>query len=726
MANANKIAIVSSSMDMLSWQRRTLLGQLDQIQLHAESGDCPCIMKDLDPPEFCLAKHCLSVSTISAETAAMDKDNSKMLQDLSDEAAEMHEKVKDFMCHKADLPDLVPWARAWRKKLEKIYYSTSCKVKLKQEMTCTLNQSIKVGCTQKATMRDMFYVKMGVSISEKGEFVVLPAWVDTGGTISSIPDELAKQLKLKRLVGHHYETITGFGGGLKRPVYECYLRVKGRVASTLVWGVSEATATLGAQALELLGFKVNPLAKELEVIHGRSGLGLTSDKVDEYSKIFKYERHVALNQDPKLKISGQCTASSCSIKVKGVVETVETSTAAGLPEAINTVIRHMEKRAAGAKVSPLTYAIGPTSLTRYELKYKIVEAEKLVTSHNPFTFAINEAYPQELQPRLRGRAANKAQVMTMASHLDPDSLLDDYHSIDRGAPIVNSENIVLSGNGRVMAIQNAIKDHPASYENYASHLKTAADNYGLKVAKITNPVLVRELVTKVDMRTFVEEANASTTIAPSAVEVARADALKITPAMLNGLDVPEGLSIEDALRSRSNAGFVSAFLEKLSANERGSISDSQGNLSQDGIRRITMAVFLNVFPGDVGLRISEKFFEATDPNIRNTFNGIVGALGKLAQSEALIKSGTRAAGLAISEDLAQAVSVYSEIKKTPGFTVEKYLNQSQLFERQLSPFQEKLLTAIDKRSRSGKKVARHRDRFASTWPGFDDTGPRVD
>ena len=137
-----------------------------------------------------------------------------------------------------------------------------------------------------------------------------------------------------------------------------------------------------------------------------------------------------------------------------------------------------------------------------------------------------------------------------------------------------------------------------------------------------------------------------------------------------------------------------------------SISDSQGNLSQDGIRRITMAVFVNVFPGDVGLRLSEKFFESTDLSVKNIFNGIVGALGKLAQSEALARSGARNSGLAIGEDLAQAVSVFSEIKKTPGMTVDKYLNQSQMFERQLNKLQEKLLTIIDKRSRSGKKVAR--------------------
>ena len=43
----------NSSYDMLSWQLKTLLGQIQQIEMH-ESGDCPCILNTQDPPERCL------------------------------------------------------------------------------------------------------------------------------------------------------------------------------------------------------------------------------------------------------------------------------------------------------------------------------------------------------------------------------------------------------------------------------------------------------------------------------------------------------------------------------------------------------------------------------------------------------------------------------------------------------------------------------------------------
>ena len=364
--------------------------------------------------------------------------------------------------------------------------------------------------------------------------------------------------------------------------------------------------------------------------------------------------------------------------------------------------RHLNTGAEGNEKS-LTYAIGPSEI-RYELRYDIRDLKTLVQSNDPITCEMNPAYPQELQPRLRERAANKAQVLIMAAKLKPHLLLDEFHSIDRGAPIVDSTGVVLSGNGRIMAIQHAVSEFPSIYAVYKEHLIRAAPNYGLNLGTISNPVLVRELVSDVDRHNFIEEANASTSISASAIEVARSDATKITPAMLNYLLVSESQSIEDALRSSSNEAFITAFLGKLSANERASVADAMGEINQDGIRRITMAIFISVFPGDSGLRLAEKFFETTDVNVKTVFNGIAGALGKLAQSEAMCRSGERNGGLAIGDDLARSVVAFSDIKKAPGMAVDKYINQSQMFERQLDSFQERVLTELDIRARSGKKI----------------------
>ena len=116
----------NSSHEMLSWQLKTLLGEIQQIELH-ETGDCPCILNTENPPERCLGKHLLNISTLSQETASMDSQNEVWLHKLAKEANERHEQFKEFICHKEDLPELAEWARNWRKQnIEPIYYT--CKI----------------------------------------------------------------------------------------------------------------------------------------------------------------------------------------------------------------------------------------------------------------------------------------------------------------------------------------------------------------------------------------------------------------------------------------------------------------------------------------------------------------------------------------------------------------------------------------------------------------------
>ncbi len=410
---------------------------------------------------------------------------------------------------------------------------------------------------------------------------------------------------------------------------------------------------------------------------------------------------------PAIKISGTCRPDKdCTIKVKAV-KTTEGQT--GSIENLSKLIQEISERASQetAPVTNKTFAQGTTNVTRYEFDFEIVDAAKIGVSHDPFTFVPNPEYPQELQPRLRERAATRLQVERIAANLDPDSLLIDYHSIDRGAPIVGPDYIVESGNGRIMALVYASRNYPDQYAVYVQALRDIAPKYNLSPAKIDRleiPVLVRKRTSTVNRKQFVEEANASTTIETSAIEKARTDAAKITIEMLNSLEVLEGENIEDALRASRNSNFVRIFLSKLSQNEQARLVDSKGQLNQDGVRRATMALFVATFKGDIGLRLAERFFESTDPQVRNVFNGLARSLGPLALAESMTAAGEREPEYAIGEDLAKAIGVFSAIKKTPGMTVAKYLQQSQLFERELDKFQERILAVLDDNSRSAKRI----------------------
>ncbi len=360
-------------------------------------------------------------------------------------------------------------------------------------------------------------------------------------------------------------------------------------------------------------------------------------------------------------------------------------------------------------VSNKTFALGANGVTRYEFEFQVLDASELVVSHDPFTFSPNPAYPQELQPRMRDRAATRLQVQRIAQNLDPDALLTDFRVLDRGAPIIGPDRVVESGNGRVMAIMLAARESPERYAAYRQALEARIGEFGLSASDLAGkqtPILVRLRLTQVDRRAFTQEGNTPATISTSAIEQARTDAEKITLVMLQTLQVGEGQSIEDALRSSANRPFVQAFLQKLPETEVARLVDAQGVLNQDGVRRVMMAIFVSAFPGDAGLRLAEMAFESIDLEVRNVVNGISRALGQLAQAEALARQGARDAELSISDDLAAAATILAKIKRTPGLTVPDYLAQQQLFQRELTPFQEKLLVAIAGRIRSARRIGR--------------------
>lgn len=365
-------------------------------------------------------------------------------------------------------------------------------------------------------------------------------------------------------------------------------------------------------------------------------------------------------------------------------------------------------------VSDRTFALGQLTGTRYELRWRIVDVSELIPSHDPFTFAPNPGFPPDLQPRLRDRAATKLQVERIGQNIDADLLLTDFHTLDRGAPIIGDDLIVESGNGRTMALARAVQNGEPSYTAYLDELRRRAGQFGLSAADVKpGTMLVRERITKVNRRDFAQEANVSAAISTSAIENARTDAANITPAMIGSLQVLDSEAIETALRATRNNAFVARFLATLSEQEQAQLVDSDGRVNQEGTKRVTMALFVSAFPGDTGLRMAEKFFESVDGNVKNVFNGLLGSLGPVVRAESLVRAGDRDAGLAIGDDLAKAVVAFSDIKAQPGMTVENWINQGRLFDRELDDFQETVLRDVDERSRSGKKIGSLLQAYAS-------------
>ncbi len=392
--------------------------------------------------------------------------------------------------------------------------------------------------------------------------------------------------------------------------------------------------------------------------------------------------------------------------------------AAELEATAPEIIRRIEDEQPELRRGQITRVFGADPSRQYDLQYDVVELSDLITS-NTDSGAINPAYPAELQPRDRTRAASVMQVDRIAQALEPDALLSEFSSLDRGAPIIGDDNAVESGNGRIMALRRAVDRYPGRFAAYRQRLSAIAEERGIDPERLNNysrPVLVRRHVGEVDRIAFAQEANSAAILQMSETERARNDARLISPEALNALEV--GDDFNRSIRSARNREFIRSFVAQLPENDRAAMIDRDGELTQSGIRRVQAALFNRVYNDP---RLSDRLFESTDNDVKNITNGLMGSLGRLAQAEELVRQGRRNADLAIAQDIAMATEKLSSLKDQ-GMDVDTYLSQGQIFERELSPVQERILVAFNERRRSGKKIRE----LVSSWADYVEAQPDPD
>jgi len=349
------------------------------------------------------------------------------------------------------------------------------------------------------------------------------------------------------------------------------------------------------------------------------------------------------------------------------------------------------------------YGADPTN--KYQVQYEVRELSSL-TASNTETGAINPDYPEELQPRDRTRTASKAQVINMASNLVPDVLITEFHSTDRGAPIVDEGGIVESGNARTTALRRASLDYPEKYSEYKTELIERAEERGLdpgEVSKFKEPVLVRvRLGDGANRVEFAREANTASVLAMSITEQSKTDADRMKSGDIINFKIGETDDLGKNITRRDNRDFVRSFMTTVPETERGALMGAGGELTEAGSRRIQAGMFTKVY-NDPDL--ASTHFESTDSNVKNITGGLMGSLGQMAKAEEMIKTGSRSEELSIAGDIAVAVKTYKSIKQRDEMTVEMYLDQGQLFqEGEITPTQKRILGELHTRRRSKTKV----------------------
>ena len=127
------------------------------------------------------------------------------------------------------------------------------------------------------------------------------------------------------------------------------------------------------------------------------------------------------------------------------------------------------------------------------VRYAVMEADNLITSHRGSRYERDPRYPASAQPRdYKAERSLQLAVQIRAQRLDPWQVLTDSVLPVDGPPIVRQDGVVLSGNGRTQSMRLAIKE--GMYAEVRDGIFDRAAWFGFDcdaAKKLREPVLVR-------------------------------------------------------------------------------------------------------------------------------------------------------------------------------------------------------------------------------------------
>ena len=285
--------------------------------------------------------------------------------------------------------------------------------------------------------------------------------------------------------------------------------------------------------------------------------------------------------------------------------------------------------------------------TRVSTILAITEISNVIASHTE-SGAKNPVYPQELQPRDRGRDSSIAWVQKVSRDLDPESLGRSGRA-DSGAPIVGDDMAVESGNGRTMAIAMAYDNGTA--DDYRDWLIDEADYLGFSpkdVEAFKRPILIRIRTSEVDRVKFAIEANQDDKLSYSATERAKTDAKMLDDHMLLLFNPSEN----GDLTAASNHNFVIAFLKQLGDTEAAQYTTKDGKPTQALVARMKAAIFSKAYNDE---RLTEMMADDAKPELQNVLNALSVAAPKFIEAQAISRGNVQDISSEIVDSIEQSL-----------------------------------------------------------------------
>jgi len=344
-------------------------------------------------------------------------------------------------------------------------------------------------------------------------------------------------------------------------------------------------------------------------------------------------------------------------------------------------------------------------IQRAESEYILSEAENIIPSHKPDTFAVDPRYPEGVQERVyHSDPGEQRKVQRIADEMDPALLVNSNSDGVNGPPVVTQDGIVLGGNGRTMGIIRAYSTNPRTAALYKQYLTAKAADFGFsshEVEAFKKPVLVRRV--KVDTadtknaRMWARVLNDSLTqgMDPRTEEVALATNY-VGPSLIS--IVSEDLADDDTIskyltseRSRAfvRACFESGIFDEFNANKYVNMeagAPNRGLLNDEGGKRIQRVLVASVVPDSRLLRrMPKSMLEALSGSVPHIFRA-------------------KASGWDLTESFRTAVDAYLDAKDMGADSAAGYLRQvasaamggDALIKVQADPVAQKLLGVVFK------------------------------
>ena len=349
-------------------------------------------------------------------------------------------------------------------------------------------------------------------------------------------------------------------------------------------------------------------------------------------------------------------------------------------ETLETTQKTTEKESIDARGGSLrTQIVTPDNSMRLEGEYQIVGVDTL------------KAADGELQPRDRQRSSSDIQIESIARNFNPELMRPDINVSDGGAPVVGDDNVIESGNGRVMAIKRMRDNYPESYQKYLQSIKDFAQQRGIVFPEnVDTPVLIRRRITPLagdERKRFVRISNKDSKLAMTAVEQAVADAQMIDSELISLFDG----DVEGGVLAAANAEFVRQFISRVaSANEVNTFYDEQTkNLSQEGQKRVNAAILAYAYKDRNFL---SKALESTNDDTANVTQGLVRSAPAMAALRGDVQIGKLPQSLSILQDVIDAYNTFRAAKSAE-MTLVDYVSTDDMFAK-IPPFVRRVSMAL--------------------------------